>query len=268
MNFSKILLFILVSSFCYSQQYDLVKIETKNFDSDNITYKTGNVYIFDYEIIENGKSYKLNKNTRQSFELVDSNKDSIKVEKIHLIVKPEIDSLRTNENQTQIIYFQSPEFNSFFSTGLIENKDNIWLHPIRNGFFSCLETCPFPYIKFPLKKNSTWSDEMLIGENWGNEKWGKWKGELLLKYNYKIVGRKKIKTVFGEIDCHVVESYAQSSIGKTKLISYFSEEYGFIRYEYSLLNNLKVNIWLIDFMTDKQFTDQNTFFKTKRYLKD
>jgi hypothetical protein len=267
MKFIKIIIFALIYNLSFSQQYDSVKLETENIDSDNLIYKTGNVYIFDYEIIENGKSFKLKTNNSEKFELVGSNDSSILVKNIHLIIEPQIDSLRTNENQTQIIYFQLPQFSSFSGTGLVENKDNIWMHPIRDGFFRCLETCPFPFIKYPLKKSKTWTDEMLIGENWGNEKWGKWKGSLLLKYEYKIVRKRKIDTEFGKIKCYVIESTAESAIGKTKLVSFFSEQYGFIRFEYSLLNNIKVNIWLTEYMKDKIFNNQKDFFRTKKYLK-
>jgi hypothetical protein len=57
------------------------------------------------------------------------------------------------------------------------------------------------------------------------------------------------------------------SIGTTKLRSYFSERYGFVRLEYDLLNDLTVNMWLIDFKTGKEFNDAKTFFKTKQYIK-
>lgn len=41
-----------------------------------------------------------------------------------------------------------------------------------------------------------------------------------------------------------IKATFNSKIGTTKLISYFSEEYGFIRFEYELINDIKVNIWL------------------------
>ena len=108
---------------------------------------------------------------------------------------------------------------------------------------------------------------MIIGEGWGNEKWGKWEGELLLTYDYKITHKESIKTQIGEMDCYVIESTAKSDIGTTKLISYFSEIYGFVKLEYELLNDLKVNMWLIDFQTGKEFNDTMTFFRTKKYIK-
>ncbi len=114
---------------------------------------------------------------------------------------------------------------------------------------------------------SEWTDQMKIGQGWGNEMWGKWEGQLLLTYDYKITEKKTIKTEIGEIDCFVIESSAKSEIGTTKLTSYFSEKYGFVRLEYNLLNELKVNMWLIDFKSNKEFNATRTFFKTKEYIK-
>jgi hypothetical protein len=252
----------------FSQQYDSVIIEQDSIDSNNQVYKIGNVYVFDYEIIENGITKKLKTNSSSGFELVEKKSNtSIGVDKIHLLVKPTKGSSRSNENQTQISYLQGPEFSSFTTTGVVDNSENVWIHPIRSGFFSSLETCPFPFIKKPLKVGQKWKDAMLIGEHWKNKLWGEWTGQLLLEYNYKITGKEKINTEFGEVDCFVIESKANSKLGTTQLKSFYSEIYGFIRLEYVLLTGIKVNMWVIDFMKNKEFNDTRTFFTTKKYLK-
>src|SRR5690606_13082939 len=157
----------------FSQQYDSVISEEENIDSDNLIYKIGNVFVYDYEIILNGQKYKLKKNhgmfARSDFEIVPIESDSIGVEKIHLIVQSASDLDKTNENQTQISYLQDPVFDSFSSTGAVENDKNVWIHPIRNGFFNSLETAPFPFVKKPLEIGLEWTDQMEIGEGWGNE---------------------------------------------------------------------------------------------------
>lgn len=264
-NLTLLLLFILQIGF--SQQYDSVIIEQDSIDLNNQVYKIGNVYVFDYEIIENGVEKKLKSNSRKGFELLPLNSDSIGVHKIHLLIKPSEDSERTNENQTQISYLEGPEFASYSSTGAVDNSKNVWIHPIRNGFFSSLETCPFPFVKKPLQIGLEWKDAMLIGEGWGNKLWGEWSGELLLEYSYKIIRKEIINTELGEIECFVVESKADSKLGSTKLTSYYSEHYGFIRLEYVLLSGIEINMWVTDFMKDKKFNDTKTFFKTKEYIK-
>lgn len=277
MNLKLTIFCLILFQIGFSQQYDSVVIEDENIDANNKIYKPGSVFIYDYEIIKNGRKHKLKENEnkfnrekriRESiFEIVPTESDSIGIEKIHLIVNPVVDSERTNKNQTQISYLQEPIFSSFSSTGAVENNENVWIHPIRKGFFNSLETAPFPFIKKPFEIGVEWTDQMLIGQNWGNEMWGKWEGQLLLTYNYKITGQTSIKTEIGELNCFVIESSAKSNIGTTKLRSYFSEKYGFIRLEYELLNDLKVNMWLIDFQTEKEFNDTTIFFKTKEYIK-
>ena len=56
------LIFFFAIQIGFPQQYDSVFIEEENIDSNNKTYKIGNVYIFDYEIIQDGQKYKLVKN--------------------------------------------------------------------------------------------------------------------------------------------------------------------------------------------------------------
>lgn len=265
------ILTLLIFQFGFSQQYDTVVIEEENIDSNNEIYKTGNVFIYDYEIIQNEIRLKLKNNTgmfaQREFTLVPIDAENIEVDKIHLLVKPVEDSDRSNENQTQISYLQEPSFGGVNSTGAVENDKNVWIHPTRYGFFNSLETAPFPFVQKPLAIGAEWTDQMQIGQPWGDKMWGQWEGPLLLTYNYKIVGKEILETEIGEIDCFVVESTAKSSIGETKLKSYFSEKYGFVRLEYELLNDLKVNMWLIETKTGIVFNDIGTFFRTKEYIK-
>jgi len=252
----------------YSQQYNSLVIETENIDSNNKIFKHQNLFIYDYEIIDNGEKFKLKKNkgmfAGREFELTPMQKDSIIIKNIHLIVPKTAEPDKTNENQTEISYIQNPIFHSISSTGVVENKHNTWIHPIRDGFFNSLETCPFPYVKKPLKIGMKWNDSMLIGQGWRGEKWGKWKGQLLLKYEYKITAKKKIKTAIGLIECYVIESYATSTIGKTKLKTYFSETFGFVRLEYELTTNIQINIWLIDFKKDQEYITVQDYLRSQK----
>lgn len=249
-------IFLIIFQIGFSQQYDSVIIEEENFDENNEIYKTGNVYIYDYEIIQDGKTFKLKNNSgmfvQREFELIPIEIDSIRIDKIHLIV-PSVDKTnRTFENQTKISYLQEPIYDLFSSTGAVENDSNVWIHPIREGFFNCLEIAPFPFVKKPLVIGSDWTDQMKIGQGWRNEMWGFWEGQLLLTYNYYISKKEILKTKLGNIECFVIESEAISNIGTTKLKCYFSEKYGFVKLEYELLNDLKVNFWLLDFKTEKE----------------
>ncbi|MBR9845379.1 MAG: hypothetical protein GYB35_04330 [Algicola sp.] len=272
MHLKLTLLCLLVYQFALAQQYDSLVIEEENIDTNNTIYKTGSVFVYDYEIIFNDETYKLKKNKGMfggvEFELATLDTDSIiEVEKIHLIVRPVLDAERSNDNQTQISYLQDPIYASLSSTGAVENEANVWIHPIRKGFFNSLETAPFPFVKKPLAVGSEWHDQMLIGQGWGSDMWGKWDDQLLLNYHYQITALKTLETDLGKIDCYVIVSTAKSDIGTTKMTSYYSEKYGFVRLEYELLNELNVNMWLIDYKSDQEFNDVRTFFVTKAYIK-
>ena len=250
-----------------SQQYNSVIIEKENIDTNNKIYKVGSVFIYDYEIFEGNDVLKLKLNTRTDFKIT-SMYDSARVKKIHLIVKPTNEGKRTNSNQTQITYFQDPVFNAILSTGVVENDSNVWLHPIRYGFFKSLETCPFPYVKKPIQIGNEWSDKMRIGAYWGHEKWGEWKNKLALNYHYKVKTDFKLATELGLIDCYIIESYARSEIGTSKLLSFYSPKYGFIRLEYTLFTGIQIIFKLIDFKENQEFKSDLEFIKTKNYIKD
>jgi len=250
----------------FSQQYDSLVFEKENIDSNNKIFTPENIFIFDYEIIQNGKKFKLKKNkgmfAGREFELTSIEKDSIAVKYIHLITQNIDESEKTNKNQTEISYIQEPFFSSISSTGVVENEQNVWIHPIRDGFFNSLETCPFPYVKKPLKIGLEWKDAMIIGQGWRGEKWGEWNGQLLLNYNYKITGKELVKTSVGLIECFIIESIASSKIGKTKLKTYFSDIFGFVRLEYELITKIKVNMWLIDFKKGQKFNNAREYLRT------
>lgn len=244
------ILFLITFQIGAAQNYDTVVMDTHNIDASNEVYLVGNAYIFDYEIIKDGKVLKLKSNKGMygsaEFELVPLATDDIDVDKIRLVVQQVSDTERTNEGQTEISYIQDPLSKGMSLTGLVDNSHNIWLHPVRTGFFNALQTAPFPFVKKPLSVGQEWTDKMGIGKNWSNALWGIWEEPLLLSLNYKITKMDKIRTAFGTLDCFVIESSAISDIGTTKLTSYFSSLYGFLRMEYELLNGIKVNFWLVD----------------------
>ncbi len=185
-----------------------------------------------------------------------------------MIVKPKDPTIPIDENQTKITYIQGPVFDFVSHTGAIENGDNYWLHPIRDGFFKCLETCPFPYIKKPFVEGTTWTDSMRIGQGWRNKFWGTWEGDLLLNYNYSITGFDSISTPLGRIECTIVESTASSTIGQSHLKAIYTEQLGFVFLDYTLFTGKKVVIRLVDFKENQTFNDTGTLFKTKKYLKE
>lgn len=132
-------------------------------------------------------------------------------------------------------------------TGLVENERNIWLHPPRTFLFEILELNPFPYIKFPIKKNRAWHWKLTIGSQWGDARWMEWEGTIVNRYKYRITDTfHTITTDFGTINCIVVESQAKSRIGTTQATFYFEEKLGFVKYEYVNIDGSTLTIDLLN----------------------
>ena len=153
-------------------------------------------------------------------------------------------------DQTVIKYqYELKDRNAPFSSssGVIENEDNIWMHPPRDQYFSILELNPFPFIKAPYKIGNEWNWSLRIGDGWSDERWKNWNGSIQNNYTYKITERKTLHTNFGEIDCWVIEGTAVSRIGETKLKAFFNSKYGFVKLNYINIDGSLTNLILSDY---------------------
>lgn len=246
----------------FGQQYDGLHIEKRKVDKNNRIYTLGKEFIFNIKITENDSTFYLKQNDSKNFEST-RNIDSIKISEIHLTaIKPKLFQ-RTNKKQTEVFYSYEPNPKIIASTGIVENAENIWIHPPRNGFFKSLETCPFPYIKLNKPIGYKWTDSMSIGNHWSNEKWGKWNDRLLLNYHYEIAGNEMINSKLGEIDCLVINAVATSNIGKSELKAYYSNKYGFMKLEYTLFTGIKVDLNLERVVDGTVLRDGKDFFENK-----
>jgi hypothetical protein len=126
------------------------------------------------------------------------------------------------------------------STGLIENESNIWMHPPRSRLFAITEANPFPYIKMPYKIGTSWTWKLTFGGHWSQPAWMVWKGAVEATYNYKIVGKEKLETALGKLDCWIVDGVSTSRLGKTMLKAHFSEKYGFVKLDYTNIDASKL----------------------------
>ena len=246
----------------FGQQYDGVYIEKRKIDKNNRIYTLGREFVFGIKIAQNDSTFFLKENDVENFEL--NNKiDSLKISEIHLtIIKPKLFQ-RTNKKQTEVFYSYEPNPKSISSTGIVENAENIWIHPPRNGFFKSLETCPFPYIKLNKPIGYKWTDSMSIGNHWSNGKWGEWNDRLLLTYHYQIIGKEILNSKLGEIECFVINAFATSNIGKSKLKAYYSNKYGFMKLEYTLFTGIKVDLNLENIINGNVLRDGKDFFENR-----
>jgi hypothetical protein len=217
-----------------------------NPEKNNQILKPGLEYSYNYRIFNNKTQQRLylEFGTEEKWKLVEI-KDSVDlIEKINMLVIKQKTFKKTNKRQTEIIYSFSPDWHKFSSTGGIENINNFWLHPPRTDYFKILEICPFPYVKFPLFLGQEWNDENKVSSSWSDLRWLEWKGNLNLKFNYKIVGKKQIKTKIQNYDCWVIEGSTISQKNSSKLVSYFNENAGFVKMEFITINNLTIEFEL------------------------
>jgi len=112
------------------------------------------------------------------------------------------------------------------SEGVIENAERVWMHPIRVNQYKFTQVAPYPDVRLPLEKGKAWESNALIFNGWGE--WN----HLKTTSKYKVIGKTPYELNSTEIDCWVVESTLNSSIGNSTLTALFNEEYGFVKMVY------------------------------------
>lgn len=243
----KVAFLLLIVNTAVAQQYDSLYIERTKVDDNNSIYTVGKEYLFDFEVIINDTLQTVTTEGSNQFSLSAVDSDSVQNFTIPLSIEKPKFLRRTNRRQTEIVYtYSSNELLYKSHTGGVENEVNTWIHPPRFGFFKCLETCPFPYIKVQAEKGESWEDQMVIGEHWSDDLWGVWDGSLLLNYRYTFVESNTLVSNFGDLECKVIEAVAVSDIGTSRLRAHYSPGYGFVKLEYTLFSGIKVTLTLID----------------------
>ena len=136
-------------------------------------------------------------------------------------------------------------------TGIFVNKSRIWLHPPRFDVYKILEFCPFPEIRTPLKIGTKWSDSLVIGDHYSDSRFV-FEGLITFYHNYEIIGQKKIKTNFGELNCWEVvangtsrTSKTATKIAKSTTKIYYNKDFGFVKMIFGCVDNTEISLNLI-----------------------
>ncbi|HOZ15646.1 MAG TPA: hypothetical protein PK784_12705 [Tenuifilaceae bacterium] len=141
------------------------------------------------------------------------------------------------------------------NTGVGEDKDSIYLHPMRQGVFGILEYSPFPIVYFPLKENKSWKWKVAIGEHWANK--------LKLSpqernYKYEVTGVKSIllNKKFGKIDCYEIHATSINNKLKSSFLGLFNLDYGFVKMTYNNVDGSVIMFSLEDINTWKHYKEK------------
>lgn len=110
--------------------------------------------------------------------------------------------------------------------GVVENAEWVWMHPIRVNQYKFTEVAPFPDIQRPIQKGKKWVNSINVIDGWGD-----WNG-LTVKCRYCILGQTSFELEGSKVACWVIKSTSKCSAGKSKLITLFNEDFGFVKMEY------------------------------------
>lgn len=133
----------------------------------------------------------------------------------------------------------------FEVTGYIENEDEFWIHPPRDGdYLKQMEFLPFPNIKYNKKK---WSTRLEINSAYfADKRWATWNGDIILYNRYKLTNNScPIKINNCEYNCTEITAKMRSKLGQTKVIYYFDKNI-LIKAIYSMLNGDKLELTLLN----------------------
>ncbi|QHT70373.1 hypothetical protein GXP67_28815 [Rhodocytophaga rosea] len=162
-----------------------------------------------------------------------------------LIFKCNLKDRHPEVGQTECIWRRKADTMKEF-TGVTENDTTVWIHPPRFEDYRVLAFSPFPVLKYPLKAGSTWNFDITIGGDWGSKDLMEWKGLKEFKAFYKLLGKETLSTKLGKLECYKILAEGSNDFGKTQLVLFFNEKYGFVQLHYQNINQTSMQIELID----------------------
>lgn len=246
------------------EEFESSNLDQNRFTENNFIFNAGDTFMYEFKHIttthealfftlnEEADDWKFN----WHFVPMDSI-DEHTVQKVIITVKAGLEPMIQHipdYNQTVIQYdYPTTSGKIWFNSvsGVVDNENNIWMHPPRDKYFRILELNPFPFIKAPYEIGNQWDWTLEIGSSWGDQRWKVWEGQIENRCDYSITEKKKITTKLGEIECFVIESTAKSRIGETMLISYFNPQFGFIKLDYTNIDGSKTILELVEYKKAK-----------------
>ena len=124
--------------------------------------------------------------------------------------------------------------------GIIENEEEIWIHPMRQNQYKFTEVAPFPTIKFTLNIGKSWESTVNIFEGYGE-----WDNKSVVS-NYEITGQVEFKYKNKLFNCWIIYAEAIFEDGNSSLELLFNENLGIVKMKYQNYESEELVIELID----------------------
>jgi hypothetical protein len=132
-------------------------------------------------------------------------------------------------------------------TGVIENKDKLWIHPPRLGYLKFLQFNAYPYIKFPLEINKNWNWNIEVHKDWAkNYSRITWENRSkTIRHQYTFLKDTMLNfSNIGTLHCN--EVLANTKFGEEELEGkiYYNKKNGIVKLIYFSILNTKVELEL------------------------
>lgn len=202
------------------------------------------------------------------------NKDTLSIEKVEMIStgkRIKIDWMETqpkHQIQDQIFYHfywtqedsakfvNNPTINSQYpyanlwqkniEQGIIENEEQVWIHPPRFNQYRFTQVCPYPEVQRPLYVDKEWFGGLQMYDGQGDWDYAQ------IKQRYKVIRHETLKLPFTKpSQCWLIQSESKFHLGHCFLDYYFHQEYGFVKMTYKNYINEILILELID-VTDQK----------------
>ncbi len=134
------------------------------------------------------------------------------------------------------------EWQDSVETGIIENVERFWIHPIRQNQFELTEIAGFPSVTLPLSFDNKWSYTVSITG------WGEWINTTVLN-KYSVLSMKNYMLNNELISCWEIQCLSDFKGKLNEHVFLYNEKYGFVSMKYKFYNGTKITFEMIETFT-------------------
>lgn len=131
-----------------------------------------------------------------------------------------------------------------YQEGVMQTPHKVWMHPLRANQYLLTEIAPFPEVYYPVQAGMSWNSSLWIFEAFGTY-------EGTVESEYVVYPQEERRYDFGFLKCwKIVATGTHDKLGKSIVIFYFNEDYGFTEMNYTFYNWQRIDLKMIDMHID------------------